>query len=147
MPLSKSQVNPALITAANIRNVTRFVPRLRNIRASQVFNKYKRVGNTITIPAEIHKPLVRELMRVLADNNFVQPFNWVRWQPEAVRFFGGTRSVANANLETCVKLLTLHVRKDRFCSGHFGAMLVRGHIQRILNRVACISKIPGGERR
>jgi hypothetical protein len=137
MPHRKSHVNPSLITAANIRNVTRLVPRLRNIRAAQGFNKYKKVGNTITIPAEIHKPIVTKLMRVLADNNFVQPFDWVSWEHEAVRFFRSTSKLENANLETCVELLILYVQRT-------GS--VKGRIQRILKRIGRISNAHIGER-
>jgi len=40
-----------------------------------------------------------------------------------------------ADLETLRKLLTTHVRKDRFCEGHLDYMFECGHITAILERL------------
>lgn len=41
-----------------------------------------------------------------------------------------------ATLKTCIKLLTLHARKERFVDGHFASMVQSGHITAILYRLS-----------
>jgi hypothetical protein len=82
--------------------------------------------------------VVKQFLKAPRKNNFVQPYGWIRWQSEAVKYFKGGKSLENASLETCIKLLTLHFRKDHFCTGYFGAMIEAGHIHpsRILTDTA-----------
>jgi hypothetical protein len=44
-------------------------------------------------------------------------------------------ALETANLLTLRKLLTVHVRKDRFVEGHLARMLECGHITAILRRL------------
>ena len=75
-------------------------------------------------------------MQSLYENHFVQPFDWVAWQSTAETMVEEPNQVSRATLDTCIKLITVHVRKDRFCSGHFGVMVRRGHISAILQRLS-----------
>jgi hypothetical protein len=43
---------------------------------------------------------------------------------------------------TLCRLYTLHVRKDRFCEGHFAAMLANGHIAALTRRLKAIREDP-----
>ncbi len=75
-------------------------------------------------------------MCALEENNFVQEgFDWVSWQSRAAKYYRNKKQIESARLETCVKLLTLHDRKDRYCANHFGVMVTEGHIQAILARL------------
>jgi hypothetical protein len=82
-----------------------------------------------------YAPQVSALMHAFYDNNFVQPFDWGQWQSTAEKIFHDPKRLSKASLSTCVKLITLHVRKDRFCGGHFGEMVRCGHIMAILRRL------------
>jgi hypothetical protein len=62
-------------------------------------------------------------MRSFLENHFVQPFDWAEWQSTAVKLFNEPERLSKATLKTCVKLITLHVSKDRFVGGHFGEMV------------------------
>ena len=44
--------------------------------------------------------------------------------------------LSKANLQTLRKLLTAHVRADRFTEGHLAAMFESGHMTMILKRIA-----------
>ena len=45
-------------------------------------------------------------------------------------------AVSNADLDTLKPLLTFCVRGERFCDGHWGAMIEEGHVRRLLERLA-----------
>ena len=81
-------------------------------------------------------PEVDDLVQALYDNGWVEPFDWSKFQDEAIGYFENPSRLETVDLETIRKLLTLHVRKDRFCEGHFLEMLEKGHIQAILRRLA-----------
>ncbi len=89
---------------------------------------------SILTEPEYH-PGVIDFMRTLYENNFVQSFDWGEWQEEGTRLYQHPELLAGADLETCVKILTLHARKDRFCGGHLGEMVRCGHILAVLRRI------------
>jgi hypothetical protein len=43
--------------------------------------------------------------------------------------------VASARLATCVKLITAHIRYERFCDGHLHSNFESGHLTAILRRL------------
>ena len=83
-------------------------------------------------------PEVDAFVQALCDNGWVEPFDWSGFQDEAIGYFEEPSRLETADLETIRKLLTLHVRKDRFCEGHFLEMLNAGHIQAVLRRLAAL---------
>ena len=99
-----------------------------------------RFGEVVAQPGQFPyarmAPEVDALIQALYDNGWVEPFDWSEFQDEAIGFFENPLRLESVDLETIRKLLTLHVRKDRFCEGHFLEMLEKGHIQAILRRLA-----------
>lgn len=97
-------------------------------------------GEVISRPGEFgYASMAREVdafVQALYDNRWVEPFPWVEFQDEAEGYFEHPERLATVDLETIRKLLTLHVRKERFCDGHLLDMLEKGHIQAILRRLA-----------
>jgi hypothetical protein len=120
----------ARITKENVESLVHFFRKLANLKSSEI------VVPTEALRLEVEcRPVIYELMHCLNQNNFVQSFDWPTWQGEAEQFYENKKPIEMADLDTCVKLLTTHVRKDRFCSGHFGEMVKAGHIQKILTRL------------
>ena len=72
----------------------------------------------------------------LYEHGWVVPFDWPRWQSVAEGYVNSPESLSQADAETIRRLLTLHVRKDRFCEGHLAAMFESGHITALLRRLA-----------
>ena len=93
----------------------------------------------LTLPYEVHAREVDELIDALYECGFIQPFDWPAWQPTAEQYLEEPQRLAGADLGTLQKLLTIHVRKDRFCEGHFTEMTACGHITAILERLAKLS--------
>jgi hypothetical protein len=79
--------------------------------------------------------------RALYDDGFVVGFDWPGWQDKALSYFNSPEKLVSADLLTIRRLLTLHVRKDRFCEGHFAEMLENGQIAAILQRLAVLRRV------
>lgn len=103
-------------------------------------------GSWVSEPGKFpHFELTQAAMRVLKalhDSGVSYSFDWTAWQPQGERLIHDPAVLAVADLSTLRKLLVMHVRKDRFCEGHFGAMLESGHIAAVLRRVASIRPQP-----
>ena len=82
---------------------------------------------------------ILSLTKSIYDAGLVQrEFNWVAWKGEGRRFALDTSLVAQADLDTFQKLLTLSVRQDRFVGGLMPSLCSSGLIQAILNRLAVL---------
>src|SRR5262245_23851033 len=117
--LKKSEgtpINVALISRECINKVVSFIPKLQSIPAEKIarWGHEDESDGVLQLCLEpSYHPVIRELMLSLNENHFVQPFDWPRWQSTAEKIVLQPGRVAKANFETCAKLLTLHVRKDR----------------------------------
>jgi len=111
------------VSRSHIDRVTCFIPRLDAIPEDKIsdFHCHTKADGTVVISLEpTYHPTIMEMMQAFRDNNFVQPFDWVKWQSAAAKFFHEPQHLPDARLSTCIKLITLHIRKDRFVGGHFG---------------------------
>ncbi len=78
---------------------------------------------------------VYEFLDILYKHKFIIIFNHPKWQTEALKYIEDPELLKSADLLTLRKLLTLHVRKERFCSGHLAAAIDTGHLFKILERL------------
>ncbi len=82
---------------------------------------------------------VSEFQQALYDNGWIaSSFKWPDWQESAQEFVASPAKIESADTRTIQKLLTTHVRKERFCEGHFAAMFENGHIVALLKRLKTI---------
>jgi hypothetical protein len=84
-----------------------------------------------------------EFIQALYGQQVVFSFDWSSWQEEAERFVSDPEALQAADLLTLRKLLTTHVRKDRFVEGHLAGMLECGHVAAILRRMGKIRELMG----
>jgi hypothetical protein len=82
-----------------------------------------------------YHPTVSAFMHVCYENGMVFSFNWGAWSDEAHRYMKDPQLIMSAGLKTCMKLLTTHLRAERFCYGHLEGVLRSGHITAILRRL------------
>lgn len=93
-------------------------------------------GGVATIKPTILSRQASAFVRACYDNGFVQDFDWPKWQQKAARLLRDEKTfIRTADLDTLVKLLTTHIRKDRFVDGHLLAVMESGHIGRVLRRL------------
>ncbi|RMF04614.1 MAG: hypothetical protein D6768_02825 [Chloroflexi bacterium] len=76
-----------------------------------------------------------EFVETLSAQNFIIQFDWTNWQDSAEHYRSSPAALDTANLLTLRKLLTTHVRADRFDEGHLAQMFEEGHITAILRRL------------
>lgn len=139
-PEEQQIIDVELITREGIDEVVSFIPVLKAMPKQDIARWpeiQKRPGNVVVVALEpeYHANVVA-LRQCFTKNHFVQPFDWGHWQPTALKLFEEPDRLSKATLETCIKLITLHVRNDRFSGGHFGEMVSCGHIGAILKRLS-----------
>jgi hypothetical protein len=85
----------------------------------------------------------RAFTRACGENGWLEPFDWTSWQEEALAYYQAPEKLGDADIATIRKLLTLHVRRDRFSEGHLAAMVESGHLAAIVRRLQAIAAEPG----
>jgi ADP-ribosyl-[dinitrogen reductase] hydrolase len=78
---------------------------------------------------------VHAFLRDLYELGFAIDFDWPAWQDEAERLTTTPGALDDADLVTLMKLLTVHVRKERFSEGHLAGALEQGWLVAILERL------------
>jgi len=121
-------------TPENMDRVLAFLPYFEN--ASSHF--YDVETDNLSMDPYVYAPEVDRFVGTLYGEGFIFPFDWSAWKDEAARYVAGPSLLDNADLATLRKLLTLHVRADRFNSGHLAGMIDNGHILVILRRLKAI---------
>jgi len=66
---------------------------------------------------------------------WVRGYDWTKWQEKAISYYKNPELLKEADLVDIVKLITLHVRKEKFCGGHLLDMIQSGHMNKILGRI------------
>ena len=88
------------------------------------------------LPSFDYDEAVVEFEQILYANDWVTPkFDWGEWQDVAEEYVDSPEKIKSADVVTVQKLLTTHVRKDRFCDGHLASMFENGHIVALLRRL------------
>jgi hypothetical protein len=122
----------ANITPENIDRVLAFLPEIED-KGEALF----RVDQSVSmLDPYLYDAVVDRLVDALYAGGFVEPFDWPGWQDRAKEYVDHPDLLASADLEILQKLLTTHVRKERFCSGHLAAMIRCGHLTAVLKRLA-----------
>ncbi len=83
---------------------------------------------------------VDEFVQSLYQHKFIVIFDWSSWQDEAIEYYNNPERLSNADLPKIRRILTLHVRKERFCEGHLEEMFESGHIVAVLRRLQDIAE-------
>ena len=128
------------INLANVEEITEFIPRLREIIPDGAIIrspglKRRDDGELILEMHGEYHPLIERFRDALYTFGFVRDFDWGVWQKYAKELYERPERLKKARMLTCVKLLTTHARKDRFCDGHLAAMVACGQISAILTRM------------
>jgi ADP-ribosyl-[dinitrogen reductase] hydrolase len=80
-------------------------------------------------------PEVDEFIDALHRQGMIIPFDWTSWRKEAECYQTDSEALETADLLTLRKLLTVHVRAERFAEGHLASVFESGHITAILHRL------------
>ena len=115
--------------------VLQFLPALKELQFRRLGDTFDEGKRELTVGGFVYAEKIEAFLSALKEHGFIQMFEWAAWHQEAHRYFEQPALIAEADLQACIKLLTFHVRSDRFLDGHFASMLASGHITAILNRL------------
>lgn len=79
--------------------------------------------------------LVDAFAKAIASHHFDVPLEGLTWESNAEVLVADPMQLQGADMDTCVKLLTLHLSKDRACNGHLRRMMDCGHLFQLLLRL------------
>ena len=122
--------NPPEITKAYISALLKYIP----IFEGEGFESGEMVAGR-GMPYYSYSDEVLNFIQDLYDNNIIYSFDWPAWQDEAENLYNDPEALASADLETLRKLLTAHVRKDRFSEGHLASVIREGHVVAIMKKL------------
>jgi O-acetyl-ADP-ribose deacetylase len=122
------------LTATNLDKVLAFLPLFEGPAESL----YTEDTEHLTFTPFDYSPELVRFIETLYEQNFIIVFDWPSWHDEASRYMDDPDLVAQADLQILRKLLTAHVRADRFTDGHLAEMIDLGHLLAILKRLQAI---------
>ena len=121
-----------------IERLTAFLPRLYAEGFSPVLHWEggdKRTDGSFTMPYPAYDPLVEEFFGLVSRDGWLD----YEYDPEhAYCMLKDEEAVRNATLEEIRSMLTFCVRGERFSDGHWGEMIEKAHIRRLLERLSRI---------
>lgn len=126
---------PNKISKSGLEKLLSTIPLFENHSGPWIEHDIKRQGNTISLGVARHSTPVMAFSRSFHDSGLFIPFDWPSWQNEAERICADPSLIQKADLETIRRLLTTHVRKERFCEGHLASLCESGHIVSVLKRL------------
>jgi O-acetyl-ADP-ribose deacetylase len=86
-------------------------------------------------PYHIFAEELSQFHRAVFENGFVIEFDWRAWQEEALRHCEQPELLRNADLQVLRKLITFHVRAERFNEGHLPSLIESGYMAALLRRL------------
>ena len=125
--------NSSLPTLQDIEELTAYLPRLYAEGFSPVirWEGGKQANGSFTLPYPKYDPLVEEFYRLGGG-----PWIDVQYNPEkAWQMLKDENLIKTASLAQIKTMLTFCVRGERFSDGHWGEMIEKGYIRRILERL------------
>lgn len=131
---------PTVNIADRIDALLGFLPVMEARLAGEWHGGDRNDDGSINMPWMSYDERVLAFIQACYQHGWVRPFDWMAWQVEAARYVHEPRLVAAADLSTLQKLLTLHVRKERFHEGHLAGMIESGHLALILRRLEVLRR-------
>jgi len=93
----------------------------------------KQADGAYVMPWPVYEEVVKELFEAAGKDCWMD-FGYV--PEEAGHMLEDRALVRHASLGQVKTMLTYCVRGERFCDGHWGAMIEQGHVRRLLERLA-----------
>lgn len=121
------------VSVENMDILLKYLPVFKNEKFNSIDKKLSEKGDISFMLC--YSKEVNSFVEDLYKSNFLYSFDWLEWQNEASNYFENPELLENANIEIIQKLLTLHIRKERFCEGHLLGIINSGHMVDILKRL------------
>jgi hypothetical protein len=119
------------VTRETLEKLIGFLPDLANVDKCVLPPR----GNSYE---ECWSPRMGELMDLIYQGNFVQPFDWPNWKESAEVRMEIDPELKDWPIEDMVRLLTAIIRQDRFCTNTITGFIRSGQMKIIIQRLAVI---------
>jgi len=124
-----------MINIEELELLLSLIPELQSHEGPFGEHDFSTEGDTLHMGPFIYSPLLEKISSGIQESGLKFPFDWPAWQDEAQRICYEPGLLESADLETIRRLLTLHLRKERFCEGHLAAVCEEGLMLRTLQRL------------
>ena len=124
----------SLPTLQDIEELTTYLPRLYAEHFSPIESwsgGEKEKDGSFTLPYPKYNPLVEEFLGVVSRSWLDYEYN----PEQAYKMLKDENFVKTASLSQIKTMLTFCVRGERFSDGHWGEMIEKGYIRRLLERL------------
>jgi hypothetical protein len=111
------------------------IPLIENFSGTWVEHHIEKRGDVLCDGGATNAAPIMAFSRAFDESGLSIRFDWPDWQGEAARLSADSSLMDRADLETIRRLLTTHIRKDRFCQGHLASVCESGHIVAALKRL------------
>lgn len=127
------------LTVKRLDQVLAFLPVFQEAIASPDQRLYEVNPQVQPMEPYIYSPEVNQFIQLLYDEGFIlHSFDWGIWLEEANSYQVEPERIQSADLVIIQKLMTTHIRSERFKSGHLAQLLDNGHLVALLLRLAAI---------
>lgn len=97
---------------------------------------YSRIGYWGDMTSRVSAATARDLFQYLYNNGFVlKDFDWEAWSDKGVSYMENRQKLQTADMNTLHKIITTHLRADRFVEGHYDVIIENGFLADILERM------------
>ena len=127
-----------MINEKGLDDLLSLIPELEGYKGSFGEHDFRKEGKTLYMGAFIHSPLLDKIIFAIHESELRITFDWPSWQDEAERICHEPGELEKVDLETIRKLLTLHMRKERFCEGHLASVCESGLMLSTLKRLKAL---------
>src|SRR5438105_11923592 len=131
-------VNPGfskMPSPAQVSNLLKFLPKFEIMKpeefAQLIPEPRTSDGDYVVGHLHYHR-VVHDFQDACYENGFIHSFDWGAWTFKARQYFDDPAAVTHAQLLTCIKLLTAHIRAERFCDGHLQDVFNSGQLVAVL---------------
>ena len=132
-----------MITRSDIDELVAFLPKLLALDGKFIESwggGQKNSDGVLTMPWPNYAPVVEEFFRTAGKKCWCD----YGYRPdEASQMLGDSERIENASLSEIKTMLTWCVRGERFCDGHWGAVLSDGKVFALLERLRRITESYG----
>jgi len=113
-----------------VENILKYLPFFRETQEEL----YTYNGEAVLDPFTYHSR-VSEFISDLYAGNFIQAYDWMSWRDTAKSYIDNPAAIQQADWDALIRLITYHIRRDRFVSGHLKSALDQQQFVHILERI------------
>lgn len=133
----KSGYTASLITREGIDALLQFLPYFSSKRPS--FGSEASIHDGRVEPSVLGETS-EEFWKACYKHNFVQDFDWGEWSQSRQPLISRGEGIEDLDLADIGRLITTHIRGDRFCDGHLLEVMRSGQMARILERLSVLRR-------